>query len=175
MKSEIASLVKRSKVTRRKLQILNEQASVYPIGNKPAHLQIQIEETEKELEEVEHKIKMYRARAKSAYSRIFRWFKKNQTKMLEISPEKDEYSKFSKRFIATLPTPKNATQSDMLVTGEQVLMGLLEWAYHMKDKHGKAMHEYARIILANVDPEAAKLEKSRLSSVLFEFRKKLRN
>jgi len=56
MKNNMASLVKRSRTIRRRLQILKEQAAVYPIGNVPVHLQIQVEETEKELDEIENEI-----------------------------------------------------------------------------------------------------------------------
>lgn len=57
MDNDIESLMKRAEIIRRRLQILKEQAAVYPIGSVPAHLLIQIEETEKELEEIEDKIR----------------------------------------------------------------------------------------------------------------------
>jgi hypothetical protein len=109
-----------------------------------------------------------------AYERIFTWYRRNKQQIKEIYAREDTYSAYSAKLVAVLPTPKNATLEDMVVTAQQVLMGLLEWAYHQKDSHGRKMHEYARVILANIDAESVDARKSRLSKVVSEFREQLR-
>lgn len=111
---------------------------------------------------------------KLAYERIFAWYKRRKGQIREIYPQEDTYSRYSAKLIALLPDPKNATLEDMVVTAEQVLTGLLEWAYHERDSHGKKMHEYARVILENIDTESINVEKSRLSRTVTEFREQLR-
>ena len=57
MEVEITSLKRRAEIVRKKLQILREQAAVFATGARPVHLLIQIEETEKELMEIEGQLK----------------------------------------------------------------------------------------------------------------------
>jgi len=103
--------------------------------------------------------------------RIFRWFKRNRNRIREIYQREDTYSKFSDRFIFSMPPPEKATEADILVTAEQVLMGLLEWAYHQKDSYGYAMHEYARTILSTVDRMDVAVSESRLQHIVYNYRK----
>jgi len=73
-----------------------------------------------------------------------------------------------------MPAPEEATREDMLVTAQQVLMGLLEWAYHQKDKYGIPMHDYARIIWTNISREDVSLRRSRLNKIVLLYRRGLR-
>ena len=109
-----------------------------------------------------------------AYERIFTWYKKNRHQIKRIYQREDAYSKYSLKLTSILPAPETATPEDMVLTAQQVLMGLFEWAYHQKDSHGRKMHEYARVILENIDAETINIERSRLNRVVSEFRDELR-
>lgn len=113
--------------------------------------------------------------SKSAYRRVFDWFKGSSQLIYEREyPLDPTYSTFSIKLIDSLPDPEYATDEDRLLVAEQILTLLLEWAYHQRDKHGTPMHEYARIIHRDLKGRNIDTKNSRLYAIVSEYLKLLR-
>lgn len=101
---------------------------------------------------------------RNEYSKLRDWYQLN----VEQIGGDDDYPARSRRLIKILPKPEQATDLEVRAIFQEVLMGLLEWAYVESDGES-AMNEYASEALSaggferylNED-ETNQLRKSRL-------------
>lgn len=120
------------------------------------------------LDEIEKTGNLRLTPERCAYQRIYDWHKQNSDMIYQIRKEKDRYSEDYLRLVDLLPEPSQTTEEDILFIAHQVLTMLMEWAYHQKDKYGKELHEYAKIIRENLDNKGIDIKTSKLNEVLKE-------
>jgi hypothetical protein len=82
--------------------------------------------------------------SKEAYARILAWHKKNSSKIGNRGSENYRRDYFA--YLNSVPDAEEASSSDMKRMSHEVLMGLLEWAFHERDETGVELNQYARVI-----------------------------
>lgn len=80
---------------------------------------------------------------KEYYSRIYRWHRKNSNSKQDDSP----YTRRYHDLVESLPAPEKASLEDIVFACEEVIAGLMEWAYHEVDEYGIKTAAYAHHIL----------------------------
>jgi len=83
--------------------------------------------------------------SREAYSRILAWHKKNSGKVEGKGSE--DYRRKYLDYLNSAPPVEEASRAEMIRMADEVLMGLLEWAFHEKDESGEPLNQYARIIM----------------------------
>ncbi len=70
-----------------------------------------------------------------------------------LAKERSKYSDLSKGyraaledFVERIPMPKDASPEDMAFVAQEILIGLLSWAYHEQTETKTPLHRYARFI-----------------------------
>lgn len=101
---------------------------------------------------------------RNEYSKLRDWYQLNVDKL----DGDNDYSRRSRKLIKILPKPEQATDLEVRAIFQEVLLGLLEWAYIQSDGE-RAMHEYASSALSEGgferylnEDETNQLRKSRL-------------
>jgi len=87
---------------------------------------------------------------KEYYTRIYNWHGKNQHKIfnkLSGRKKEDPYIRCYQELIRVLPSPKSVSLDDISFICREVIGGLMEWAYHEKDKHDVKTAAYAQYVL----------------------------
>ena len=80
------------------------------------------------------------------YERIYDWHRKNLQTVNEAV--KDEQSNLAYlELVRHLPAPSKATEDDIALVCREVIVGLMEWAYHKKDKYDIKTAAYAHFAL----------------------------
>jgi hypothetical protein len=83
---------------------------------------------------------------KKAYAAIRAWYQSHERELQRLAQRKDDYATRSKRLIDALPPVNGVNDLEIRAVFSEVLMGLLEWAFHDSDGKYK-MSEYAKLAL----------------------------
>lgn len=79
------------------------------------------------------------------YERIYAWHKKNSGKFPR-SPASEDSRKRYLNLVRNMPKPKDASPEDIFFVCNEVICGLMEWAYHQEDDFGVKTAAYAHYI-----------------------------
>jgi hypothetical protein len=119
---------------------------------------------------------------KEYYTRIYNWHKKNKDKIftkLSGRRKDDPYILCYLELIKIIPEPSIASPEDIVFICEEVITGLMEWAYHEKDEDNVKMAAYAHYILNTFFNGSTKLSRNsklypkyKASSCLEKYRNK---
>ena len=82
-----------------------------------------------------------------AYERIYVWHNKFGKQKLEQKKLSKPYRESYLKLLGKIPSASKATQADKDFVFEQVISGLMEWAYHESDEHGIKTAAYAHFSL----------------------------
>ena len=82
------------------------------------------------------------------YEGVFRWHRLEGPDKIKNQEHRErgmtDYQYAYLNFLLDIPSPNAASAEDMRVVFEEVLWGLMEWAYHEKDEHDIEIYRYAR-------------------------------
>jgi hypothetical protein len=84
--------------------------------------------------------------SKKAYKAIRLWYQSHTAELSRLRPRTDGYIQRTIKFIEALPAPDRIDTLEIRAVFQEVIMGLLEWAYHDSDGKYK-MGEYAKLAL----------------------------
>jgi len=85
---------------------------------------------------------------RECYCRIYTWHTIHGAERIRsVYGREDDYSRAYAKLLQALPLPELATQPDMDFVFGQVIAGLMEWAYRLRDEHGIKTAAYAHYAL----------------------------
>ena len=80
------------------------------------------------------------------YETIHDWHRKNLRTIHEVVTSEQNNLAYLE-LVRHLPTPSKATEDDIALVCREVIVGLMEWAYHKKDKYNIKTAAYAHFAL----------------------------
>ena len=108
------------------------------------------------------------------YSKIVQWHHANKNRIHEkMKPPETPYVRFYFELVNALLSPPSAKPEDIAYVSNEVMTGLMEWAYHESDSQGVKTAAYAQYILNNFfDGSLSKMQTMAKKSTLYSVRER---